>query len=118
MINSTQNNLLNQMQALEAMAKNQLQQVEIKTEQSPSFGELMQLAVNEVNQTQMQASSLTRAFELGENVDLSQIMIAVNKLCEKVPELLVIVLDPSSRKADRRAMSGLPYLIPLPQTPE
>ena len=80
MINSTQNNLLNQMQALEAMAKGQqLQQVESKVEQNPNFGELMQRAINEVNETQMQASSLTRAFELGENVDLSQVMIAVNK---------------------------------------
>ncbi len=80
MINSTQNNLLNQMQALEAMAKSQqLQQVENQVEQTPNFGELMQRAINEVNETQMQASSLTRAFELGENVDLSQVMIAVNK---------------------------------------
>ena len=44
-----------------------------------NFGELMQQAINQVNETQMQASSLTRAFELGENVDLSQVMIAVQK---------------------------------------
>ena len=79
MISNTQNHLLNQMQALEAMAKSQQAQSEIKTEQGPNFGELMQQAINQVNETQMQASSLTRAFELGENVDLSQVMIAVQK---------------------------------------
>ena len=79
MISSTQNNLLNQMQALEAMAKSEVQQAEIKDEKSPSFGDLMQRAINEVNETQMQASSLTQAFELGENIDLAQVMIAVNK---------------------------------------
>ncbi len=79
MISNTQNHLLNQMQALEAMAKSQQAQPEIKTEQGPNFGELMQQAINQVNETQMQASSLARAFELGENVDLSQVMIAVQK---------------------------------------
>ena len=79
MISKTQNNLLNQMQALESLAKSQQMQPEIKTDQGPNFGELMQQAINQVNETQMQASSLTQAFELGENVDLSQVMIAVNK---------------------------------------
>jgi len=79
MINSTQNHLLNQMQALESVAKGQSVQPEIKPEQSPDFGELMQQAVNQVNETQMQASSLRQSFELGENVDLSEVMIAVQK---------------------------------------
>jgi flagellar hook-basal body complex protein FliE len=79
MISKTQNNLLNQMQALESLAKSQQLQPEIKTGEGPNFGELMQQAINQVNETQMQASSLTQAFELGENVDLSQVMIAVNK---------------------------------------
>jgi len=79
MISKTQNNLLNQMQALESLAKSQQMQPEIKTDQGPNFGELMQQAVNQVNETQMQASSLTQAFEMGENIDLSQVMIAVNK---------------------------------------
>jgi len=79
MISKTQNSLLNQMQALESLAKSQQMQPEIKTDQGPNFGELMQQAINQVNETQMQASSLTTAFELGENVDLSQVMIAVNK---------------------------------------
>ena len=79
MISKTQNNLLNQMQALESLAKSQQMQPEIKTDQGPNFGELMQQAINQVNETQMQATSLSQAFELGENVDLSQVMIAVNK---------------------------------------
>ena len=79
MISKTQNSLLNQMQALESLAKSQQMQPEIKTDQGPNFGELMQQAVNQVNETQMQASSLTQAFEMGENIDLSQVMLAVNK---------------------------------------
>lgn len=79
MISKTQNSLLNQMQALESLAKSQQMQPEIKTDQGPNFGELMQQAINQVNETQMQASSLTTAFEMGENIDLSQVMIAVNK---------------------------------------
>ena len=79
MINSTQNHLLNQMQALEALAKAQAQNPETRVAGQADFGKLMQQAIDEVNATQMQAASLTQAFELGENVDLSQVMIAVNK---------------------------------------
>jgi flagellar hook-basal body complex protein FliE len=67
------------MQALEAIARSQQTGLEVKSGQGPNFGELMQQAINQVNETQMQASSLTQAFELGENVDLSQVMIAVQK---------------------------------------
>jgi flagellar hook-basal body complex protein FliE len=67
MINKTQNHLLSQMQALESLAKGQAMQPEVKTEQNQSFGDLMQQAVGKVNETQMQASSLTKAFELGED---------------------------------------------------
>ena len=80
MISKTQNHLLNQMQALESLARGQqLQQAEVKTEQTPNFSELMQQAIDGVNETQMQASSLRKSFELGEDVDLSQVMIAVQK---------------------------------------
>ncbi len=79
MINSTQNHLLNQMQALEALAKAQAQNPETRVAGQADFGKLMQQAIDEVNATQMQAASLTQAFELGENVDLSQVMLAVNK---------------------------------------
>lgn len=79
MISNTQNQLLNQMQALESLARGEAMRPEIKTEQSPSFGDLMQQAVSQVNETGMQATSLARAFETGENVDLSEVMIAVQK---------------------------------------
>jgi flagellar hook-basal body complex protein FliE len=79
MISNTQNHLLNQMQALESLASGQQIQPEISDEATASFGELMQQVIDQVNETQMQASSLTRAFELGENVDISQVMIAVQK---------------------------------------
>jgi flagellar hook-basal body complex protein FliE len=79
MISNTQNHLLGQMQALEALAKSQDVRDTKQPSQEANFGELMQQAINQVNETQMQASSLTRAFELGENVDLSQVMIAVQK---------------------------------------
>ena len=79
MINKTQNHLLSQMQALESMAKGQLLQPEVAPGKGPDFGELMQQAISQVNETQMEAASLTKAFELGEQVDLAQVMIAVNK---------------------------------------
>ena len=79
MISNAQNHLLNQMQALESLASGQQIPPEIGNEATASFGELMQQAIDKVNETQMQASSLTRAFELGENVDISQVMIAVQK---------------------------------------
>ena len=79
MINKTQNHLLSQMQALESLAKGQLLQPEVEPSKGPDFGELMQQAISQVNQTQQEAASLTRAFELGEQVDLAQVMIAVNK---------------------------------------
>ena len=88
MINPTQNHLIQQMQALESMARGQAlesipagqaQQVENGAAETQSFASLMQQAVDQVNETQSQASSLRQAFELGENVDLAQVMIAVQK---------------------------------------
>ena len=67
------------MQALEALAKGQAVQPEVKLEQEPSFSDMMKQAVDKVNETQMQASSLRKSFELGENVDLAQVMIAAQK---------------------------------------
>ena len=79
MISNTQNQLLNQMQALESLARGEAMRPEIKPEQGPNFGDLMQQAISQVNETGMQATSLARAFETGENVDLSEVMIAVQK---------------------------------------
>ncbi len=81
MINNNINQVLNQMQAIEAMAKNQGVQ-EQKTDQtgSKSFAGLMQNAIDQVNQSQMQAKELGQALERGDkNVDLAEVMIAVQK---------------------------------------
>ena len=43
------------------------------------FAALMRQAVGEVNQAQMQAASMSRSFELGERVDLAEVMIAMQK---------------------------------------
>ena len=81
MINNVQNNLLNQMQALEAMAQGQALKPPAETKpESTSFANLMQQAIDQVNETQMHAGGLTRAFEMGDSkVDLSEVMIAVQK---------------------------------------
>jgi len=81
MINNIQNNLLSQMQALESMAQGQGLSVQQEQQpQSTSFSNLMQQAIDQVNETQMHAGSLTRAFEMGDSkVDLSEVMIAVQK---------------------------------------
>ncbi len=80
MITNAQTNLLNQMQALESIARGQQLQPELKpVENSPSFGDLMQQAIDKVNETQMEASSLRKSFELGEQVDLTEVMIAAQK---------------------------------------
>ena len=79
MINHTQNHLLQQMQALQSVAQGRAVQPEVGTEPTSNFAQLMQQAINQVNETQHQAASLARAFELGENIDLSQVMIAAQK---------------------------------------
>ncbi len=79
MISNTQNQLLSQMQAVESLARGEPMRPEINSEQNPSFGDLMQQAISQVNETGVQAQSLTRAFETGENTNLTEVMIAVQK---------------------------------------
>lgn len=79
MINPTQNHLLQQMQALQSLAEGKAMQADVRVEQQPGFAQLMQQAIDQVNETQHQATSLARSFELGEQVDLSQVMIAAQK---------------------------------------
>ena len=44
------------------------------------FSELLANSINKVNETQQQASDLAEAFETGaENVDLAQVMVALQK---------------------------------------
>jgi len=72
--------LLSQMQALESFSNGQTVQLDAKVDESRSFGNLMQQAVDKVNETQMQAASLSKAFEMGDSqVDLSEVMIAIQK---------------------------------------
>ena len=76
----SQSHLLGQMQALESMSKGQMISTPPKLDDSNSFSSLMQQAINQINDSQMQASSLARAFELGDKtVDLSQVMVAMQK---------------------------------------
>lgn len=69
MINPTQNHLLQQMQALQSLAEGKAMQADVRVEQQPGFAQLMQQAIDQVNETQHQATSLARSFELGEQVD-------------------------------------------------
>ncbi|MCP4429455.1 MAG: flagellar hook-basal body complex protein FliE [Gammaproteobacteria bacterium] len=80
MINQVQNNLLSQMQMLESMAQGRPAEITESQEKGSSFTEMMQQAINQVNDVQMHASNMTKAFELGDSqVDLSEVMVAVQK---------------------------------------
>ncbi len=80
MINSIQNNLLSQMQTLESIAQGQPRNLEPTKEPGTSFSTMMQQAISQVNESQMQANELSRAFEVGDSqLDLSEVMIAVQK---------------------------------------
>lgn len=80
MINNVQTNLLSQMQALESMAQGQTIKLEQKSEETTSFSSMMQQAINQVNETQMQASDLRKAFEMGDpQLDISEVMVAIQK---------------------------------------
>ncbi len=75
-----QSHLISQMQALESLAHNRPVPPETKLDETNSFGNLMQQAVDQVNETQMQAANLSKAFEMGDSrVDLSEVMIAIQK---------------------------------------
>jgi len=81
MINNNINQVLNQMKAIESMARNQSIQTQ-KTDQTgaSSFAGMMEKAIDQVNQTQMQAADLGKALEMGDpNVDLAQVMVAMQK---------------------------------------
>jgi flagellar hook-basal body complex protein FliE len=74
------NHLISQMQALESLASGHSVQTEIKVDEAKSFSNLMKRAVDQVNETQMQATDLSKAFEMGDSkVDLSEVMIAIQK---------------------------------------
>lgn len=75
-------NLRAQMQKVDNHAElspSQLRPTE-KIEQGPKFSDLLSGAVNSVNQTQMQASSMAQAYERGDpGISLAQVMIQSQK---------------------------------------
>jgi flagellar hook-basal body complex protein FliE len=80
MNNISQASLISQMQALETMSQGKMQPLEQKIDEGTSFSSMMAKAVNQVNETQMEASSMKKAFEMGDDsVDLSEVMIAAQK---------------------------------------
>jgi flagellar hook-basal body complex protein FliE len=80
MNNISQAGLISQMQSLESMSQGKMQPVDQKIDDGTSFSSMMSRAINQVNETQMDASSMKKAFEMGDDtVDLSEVMIAVQK---------------------------------------
>lgn len=79
------NNVLMQMREMQVQAQGQvakpteLNRGPEKTE-GPGFGEMLTNAVNSVNEKQMEASALQKAYLQGEpGVDLTQVMISMQK---------------------------------------
>ena len=81
MITNTQQALLSQMQALEALANGANVQPNPSIEQqSPSFVEMLEQAINTVNETQKHASDLRTRFEMGDqSVDIAEVMVAASQ---------------------------------------
>ncbi len=72
------NQVLTQMRRLEGLAKNEAMPVE--QGQGANFGDLLKQSIDTVNETQQTAGELKTAFETGsKNVDLAEVMIAVQK---------------------------------------
>lgn len=81
MINNNINQVLNQMQAIEAMAKSgAAQPAGVESSGGGKFADMMQQAIDQVNQTRLNAAELGKALEMGDpNVDLAEVMIAMQK---------------------------------------
>ena len=80
MNNISQASLISQMQALESMSQGKMQPVEQKKDDGTSFSSMMTKAINQVNETQMEASGMKRAFEMGDDsISLSEVMVAAQK---------------------------------------
>ena len=81
MINNDISQVINQMRAIESVAKSQISEG-AATDKSAgsSFAGMMQQAIDQVNQSQMQAKELGQALEMGDpNVDIAEVMVAVQK---------------------------------------
>ncbi len=81
MINTNISNVLSQMTSIESMARNQVSQSpSVGQPPGSSFADMMQQAIDQVNQSQTQASELRSALEMGDpNVDIAEVMIAAQK---------------------------------------
>jgi flagellar hook-basal body complex protein FliE len=79
------NSVLTQMRELQAQAQAQIKPPVDKANpvgasDAPSFGNMLNNAVNAVNSQQMEANQLATSFEQGDpNVDLTQVMISMQK---------------------------------------
>ncbi len=81
MINNDISQVINQMRAVESMAKSQISQ-STGTEKSDgsSFAGMMQQAIDQVNLSQAHSKQLSTALEMGDpNVDIAEVMIASQK---------------------------------------
>lgn len=74
----TQQDLINQTAAFETRPGNQMNLS--SSSSTPSIGEMMGNAVNQVNDTQMHAGSLSTRYTQGDpNIDLPEVMVAMQK---------------------------------------
>jgi flagellar hook-basal body complex protein FliE len=74
----TQQDLINQSAALNTRSGNQMELA--PSSSTPSIGEMMGNAVNQVNETQMHAGNLSTRYTQGDpNVDLPEVMVAMQK---------------------------------------
>ena len=67
---------------LQALQNRDLGQRTESSEQNagPSFGEVLRNAIQEVNELQADADRQVRGLQLGEDVDIHDVMIAINKM--------------------------------------
>ncbi len=81
MMTNTQHALLAQMKQLEALANGHtVQATPTLEQQSPSFVEMLEQAINQVNETQQHASDLRKRFEMGDqSVDIAEVMVAASQ---------------------------------------
>jgi flagellar hook-basal body complex protein FliE len=80
-MNNNINQVLSQMRSIEALASHKpVQETKPSQDGAGSFADMMQKAIDQVNEGQMQAAELSRALERGDpNVDLAEVMIAMQK---------------------------------------
>lgn len=80
MISNTQHALLTQMKELESLASSGRVQAPALEQQSPSFVQMLEQAINQVNETQQHASDLRTRFEMGDaTVDIAEVMVAASQ---------------------------------------